>query len=233
MIELNDIRFSWSGQSELVLQIQALNVADHEKVFIKGPSGSGKTTLLNLIAGVLVPQSGTIRVLNTPLQSLSSIRRDRFRSDHMGFIFQLFNLIPYLSVIENVTLPCYFSSRRMQKALLGSRTHEDEARRLLSELNVGEDLIHSPVTELSVGQQQRVAVARALIGGPEVVIADEPTSSLDTENREAFLKLLFQEVMAFDSTLIFVSHDPSLGQLFDRTLNLPELNQIPNTTVRR
>lgn len=233
MIELNEIRFSWSGQSELVLQIQALSVADHEKVFIKGPSGSGKTTLLNLIAGVLVPQSGTITVLNTPLKSLSSIRRDRFRSDHMGFIFQLFNLIPYLSVIENVTLPCYFSSRRMQKVLQRSRTHEEEARRLLSELNVGEELVHSPVTELSVGQQQRVAVARALIGGPEVVIADEPTSSLDTENREAFLKLLFQEVTAFDSTLIFVSHDPSLGQLFDRTLNLPELNRIPNTTVRR
>ena len=166
---------------------------------------------------------------------MSSVHRDHFRSDHIGFIFQMFNLIPYLSVIENVTLPCRFSDKRKHKVLAGADSLEQEAIRLLEHLDMAhDDLLHKPVNELSVGQQQRVAAARALIGSPELVIADEPTSSLDAERREAFIELLFRECESAGSTLVFVSHDNSLLAPFDRTIEFAEVNQtelISQTTL--
>jgi putative ABC transport system ATP-binding protein len=138
----------------------------------------------------------------------------------------MFNLIPYLSVMENVTLPCRFSRRRREKASHVTNSLEAEARRLLVHLELSEPaLLRRPVTEFSVGQQQRVAAARALIGAPELIIADEPTSSLDAECRRAFIRLLFEECEKAQSTLIFVSHDKSLAQLFEHTVRLQEINQ--------
>jgi len=196
-----------------------------ERVFVQGPSGSGKSTLLSVIAGVVTPQKGSIRVAGIPIGALGGSARDRFRADHIGFIYQLFNLIPYLSVVENVTLPCRFSSRRRTRALDRSPTVEAEALRLLGELGMGgETVIGKPATELSVGQQQRVAAARALIGAPEIILADEPTSSLDADHREAFLELLFKECDQTDTTLVFVSHDSTLGKNFGRTIRLAEVN---------
>ena len=193
-------------------------------MFIEGPSGSGKSTLLSVIAGVVTPQQGTIRLNGKPISELSGAQRDRFRADHIGFIYQMFNLIPYLSVIENVTLPCRFSRRRRDKAEERSASFEAEAVRLLGKLGMGEtDVMKKSATELSVGQQQRVAAARALIGSPEVIIADEPTSSLDTDHREAFIQLLFNECDREESTLVFVSHDKTLEKLFDRAIRLPSL----------
>ncbi len=208
-----------------MLALDTLTIEAGERVFIEGPSGSGKSTLLSLLAGVVVPQKGQMRVLGEQLERLGSAQRDHFRAHHVGYIFQMFNLIPYLSVVENVLLPCRFSKRRRERALQRSASLAEEALHLLEHLDMADtELLARPVTSLSVGQQQRVAAARALMGSPELLIADEPTSSLDADRREAFVKLLFEECRQADSTLVFVSHDASLEALFDRTIRLAEVN---------
>jgi putative ABC transport system ATP-binding protein len=215
------VRFAWPGASSPVVDLESLTLARGERVFLRGPSGSGKSTLLNLLAGVVTPQEGTLRVLGRDLGALRGAARDRFRADHVGYIFQLFNLIPYLSVIENVCLPCGFSERRRERAMADGDV-KAEAVRLLEHLDMGgASVLGRPVTALSVGQQQRVAAARALIGAPELVIADEPTSSLDADRRAAFLELLFRECEREESALVFASHDASLAPLFDRAVELP------------
>lgn len=225
VIDLTDVHFSWSEDEASVLDMPAFTVNQGECVFVSGPSGSGKTTLLNVLGGVLVPQTGSVSVLETDLKTLSGAKRDSFRADHIGFIFQMFNLVPYLSLVENVVLPCRFSASRKAKAIAKSSTLEAEAHRILEHLGLGsEGLLGREVSRLSIGQQQRVAAARALIGAPELIIADEPTSSLDADSRGAFLDLLFAEVKAANATLVFVSHDASLQQHFDRTVSLQEIN---------
>jgi putative ABC transport system ATP-binding protein len=221
-IDIEAVRFAWPGGRHL-LSINRLAIASGEHVFLKGPSGSGKSTLLGLIGGVLTPQSGTVSLLGTHLNRLDPSDRDRFRGEHIGFIFQMFNLIPYLSVRENVLLPLQFSSAR-RKRLEGSPSG-DEAVRLLRALGLAaNDLLERPVTQLSIGQQQRVAAARALIGRPGIVIADEPTSALDSDTRAGFLELLMNECGACGATLLFVSHDASLSAHFDRSLSMSEIN---------
>lgn len=226
VVRLHDVQFRWGPHDPLVLDLPALEFSRGERVFIKGPSGSGKTTLLNLLAGIVIPRAGTISILDTDLAPLGGAGRDAFRADHIGFIFQMFNLVPYLSLTDNVLLPCRFSRVRRERALARSDTLEQEARRILAHLELDVDEFASrPVTRLSVGQQQRVAAARSIIGAPELVIADEPTSALDTEVRQSFLDLLFREVEAAGSTLLFVSHDPGLEAAFDRTIALAEVNR--------
>jgi len=220
IIELNDLRFSWPGQAGDLLNIPGLMVEKGEHMLIRGSSGSGKTTLLNLLTGISSPRTGSVKLLGTPLESLSNRQRDQFRADHLGVIFQQFNLLPYLSLLENAQLPCWFSNRRRRNAGDVERSVLD----LLAALNVSEKLVHKPVGRLSVGQQQRVAVVRALIGAPEIVIADEPTSALDTDNRNRFLELLFQEADNQGSTLIFVSHDPHIAGQFSRVMEMDEIN---------
>jgi putative ABC transport system ATP-binding protein len=226
VVDLAGVRFSWSAAAPLVVDIESLRVGHGERVFLRGPSGSGKSTLLSLLAGVVTPREGTVRVLGRDLGALGGAERDRFRADHIGFIFQMFNLIPYLSVVENVILPCGFSKRRRVNATQTGGTVEQEAVRLLEHLDMGSsDVLRRPVTELSVGQQQRVAAARALIGAPELVIADEPTSSLDSDRRTSFLELLFRECARAQAALIFVSHDAALAPLFDRAIQFADLNR--------
>jgi putative ABC transport system ATP-binding protein len=221
-VSLEDVRFSY-GRGATVLHVPELRIERGEKVFIYGASGSGKTTLLGLVAGVLRADAGAVRVLDTDLTTLSSRRRDALRAAHIGYIFQLFNLIPYLSVAENIMLPCRVS--RARRARLGGEQPEDAARRLAAGLAI-EALLHEDVTKLSVGQQQRVAAARALIGAPELVIADEPTSALDSDRRESFLELLFERCADAGATLLFVSHDRQLQHMFDRALSLGDLNLV-------
>lgn len=226
VLSLHALSFRWHPRGPEVLALDAFEVASGERLFVEGPSGSGKSTLLGLLAGVSVPQRGRIEVLGERLDRLGSAARDRFRADHIGYIFQLFNLIPYLGIIDNVTLPARFSHRRRKRALARSSSLAAEARRLLGHLDLDQPgLLRQPVSALSIGQQQRVAAARALFGSPELLIADEPTSSLDADRRRAFLELLFAECTEMGSTLIFVSHDASLEGLFNRTLRLPELNR--------
>jgi putative ABC transport system ATP-binding protein len=226
IVDISDLLFRWRAELAPVLALDELSVRAGERVFIKGASGSGKSTLLSLIGGIVTPERGKVRVLGHDLTSMNSRRRDAYRADHLGFVFQMFNLIPYLSVLENVTLPCRFSVRRRSQIGGSDDALQDEAVRLLSHLDIGEpDMLQRPVTELSVGQQQRVAAARALIGRPELVIADEPTSALDFDRRESFLRLLESECEAQGSTLIFVSHDSSLEPLFDLVLDLTTVNR--------
>jgi putative ABC transport system ATP-binding protein len=226
VIDVRDLEFRWRPDAPSVLSIDTFQVTPGECLFIKGPSGSGKSTLLSLLSGVTTAVAGTVRVMGQELERLGSVQRDHFRADHIGYIFQMFNLIPYLSVVDNVVLPCRFSARRRANALQRGKGLEAEARRLLKHLDMDHpDLHRRAVTTLSVGQQQRVAAARALMGSPELLIADEPTSSLDADRRESFIRLLFDECRGVGATLIFVSHDASLEHLFDRTIDLAEINR--------
>ena len=226
LVEIADLVFRWRPSEPVILDIGAFSVGRGERVFLRGPSGSGKTTLLNLLGGVAVPQSGTVRILGTDIPRLSGPQRDRFRADHVGFIFQQFNLVPYLGLIENVVLPCRFSAVRRRRAAERGGTPEAEARRLLAGMKLDvDDLSGRSVSRLSVGQQQRVAAARSLIGAPELVIADEPTSSIDEEARRAFLSLLFDEIGRAGATLLFVSHERSLEAQFGRIVALADINR--------
>jgi putative ABC transport system ATP-binding protein len=229
ILDLKDVCFSWKNSGRELFNLPELLVKQHDHVFLQGPSGSGKSTLLALVGGILVSESGTLKVLGTEIKSLSSSARDSFRVDHIGFIFQLFNLLPYLSIEENVMLPLCFSKLRAKRAGRTKIDQVNEAHRLLKSLDLGEQLAEkSPVTELSVGQQQRVAAARALIGNPELIIADEPTSALDADLRYSFLELLFSECKKAGSTLLFVSHDSSLSELFKRKISMDEINNKVN-----
>ena len=229
LIELSDLSFSWPGHPVL-LDIPAFRLEPGETLFLKGPSGSGKTTLLGLLGGVQKANSGTIRLLGQELGELGSGARDRFRVDHTGYIFQQFNLLPFLSVRENVELPCHFSRLRASRAVQRHGSVDNAAQTLLTHLGLKDPaLLERRADSLSIGQQQRVAAARALIGQPELVIADEPTSALDADAREAFIQLLFTECREAGASLLFVSHDQSLAPLFDRDLSLSELNRAATT----
>ncbi|NQZ02228.1 MAG: ABC transporter ATP-binding protein [Bdellovibrionales bacterium] len=226
ILEIKNLKFSWPGSSAPLLDIESLQVDKGESVFLQGASGSGKSTLLNLIGGVLVPQEGSVEVLSKDLVKMTAAERDQFRGDHMGFIFQMFNLLPYFSAMENATLPCQFSKVKKARTLASGGSVEAEATRLFAELKLGPDVLKMKnVTQLSVGQQQRVAAVRALIGKPEIVIADEPTSALDADIRDRFIELLFLECEKIEASLLFVSHDQSLSSRFDRTIRLSDLNR--------
>jgi putative ABC transport system ATP-binding protein len=219
VVHIAGLRFAWGATP--CLDIARFDVAAGEQVFLHGPSGSGKSTLLNLLAGVLLPRAGELRVLGRSLPRLGGAERDRFRADHIGLIFQQFNLIPYLSALDNVLLPCRFSARRRERAGDVRAT----AARLLRHLDLDETLWGRPAAALSVGQQQRVAAARAVIGTPELVIADEPTSALDAERQDAFLELLLADCAAVGAALLFVSHDRRLAGRFAREVALGDINR--------
>ncbi len=221
-LDLQGLRYRWPGAAGDTLQIDRLQLAAGASVFLRGPSGCGKSTLLSLVAGVLLPQAGTVKLLGQDWATLGSAARDRLRADHLGYIFQQFNLLPYLSVLDNVRLPLRFSRRRAQRAALAGN---DAAERLLAGTGLAPALWRQPAGALSVGQQQRVAAARALIGAPELVIADEPTSALDEDLRQSFMALLLARCAEAGSALLFVSHDLRLAERFERVIDLPAINR--------
>jgi putative ABC transport system ATP-binding protein len=225
ILSLSNVRFGWPGESNL-LDIERFELAPGERVFLHGPSGSGKSTLLGLIAGIHLPQAGHIHLHGQDLVALSASRRDRIRGSEIGYVFQQFNLVPYLSVLENVLLPLTFSSvRRARTAADG--VPAAQALKLMQALGLAAELAGRSPGKLSVGQQQRVAVARALLGHPPLVICDEPTSALDTQARDDFLELLIASVEASNAALIFVSHDPGLADHFSRQLRLQGGGLVP------
>ena len=229
VLEIKNLSFRWKNSDSLLLDMPEFNVKKHEHVFLQGPSGSGKSTLLGLIGGILVSESGELKLLGQDIKNLSRSGRDSFRVDHVGFIFQLFNLLPYLSIEENVMLPLSFSSIRAKNTGKTKIDQLNETERLLKSLGLEDQLAKkNPVTDLSVGQQQRVAAARALIGNPELIIADEPTSALDSDLRYSFLEILFSECKKAGSTLLFVSHDSTLSNLFSRKISMDEINNKVN-----
>jgi putative ABC transport system ATP-binding protein len=233
LLSLDNIRFCWPGQPQPALQIASLQIAAAERVFVIGPSGCGKTTLLSLIAGMVSAQAGAIHFAGQDLRRLSASQRDRLRADEIGIIFQLFNLLPYLSVLDNVLLTAQFSRQREQRAIQCSGSPRAEAERLLQRLGLDAALWQRPVTDLSVGQQQRVAAARALLGRPALLLADEPTSALDTQHRDRFIQLLDEECRDAGTALLFVSHDLNLAGHFSRTLDLAALNKAAATEASR
>ena len=220
-ISIESLIHTWPGQSHATLDIKELNINAGDTFFIHGASGSGKSTLLNILAGVLSIQSGKLKVLGQNFATMSHAQRDKFRADNIGYIFQQFNLLPYLTVMENVTLPCHASKQRERNAIEQYGSVEEAAHYGLTSLNIPKALFHTSVMRLSVGQQQRVAAARALIGNPSIIIADEPTSALDHDNIQNFMETLKQKCSEINSTLVFVSHDRTLAEFFGQSMTLP------------
>lgn len=224
VVSLEGVTFGYVPSQEL-LRIRKLEILRGESVFLRGPSGSGKSTLLGLVGGVLAPREGRISICGENTTAVSAGQRDRIRADHLGIIFQQLNLLPYLDILQNVALPCRFSAQRAKRAASGTGSVKKTALKLVSDLGIDVELICRNVGQLSIGQQQRVAVARALIGGPDLIIADEPTSALDTDNRDRFIELLDAQRKRFNCSLLFVSHDQSLAQHFDKALDLNDINE--------
>lgn len=224
-IELNQLEFQWPGAIHPLLVIPQFSIAQGERILLRGASGSGKSTLLGLIAGVhpIAPQQ--LRVLGHDVGAMSQRQRDKLRANEIGYIFQQFNLLPYLSARDNVLLAKRFSSARQQRLTQIGSNHTQQATELLLQLGLQQADIERPAHQLSVGQQQRVAAARALFGAPALIIADEPTSALDVNHRDNFIEVLFAACAKHNTTLLFVTHDASLAHHFDRTVELADLNQ--------
>ena len=198
-----------------------------EKILLLGESGSGKSTLLSLICATLLADSGTVVIGGTEIKTLSGWARDRFRAEQIGVIFQQFNLLPFGSVLDNILLPLRFAPIRR-------RNCNDAPRKVIElckDLGLPDNVETTKAANLSVGQQQRVAVARALIGQPPILIADEPTSSLDEANQDNFLDVLFEQVRVYNSTLLMVSHNPRLSEGFDRVLHMSEIVNVERAVV--
>ncbi|TPN67950.1 ATP-binding cassette domain-containing protein [Mesorhizobium sp. B1-1-1] len=228
-VRLHGVEYRWNARDPFCLSIGEFEVSRGERLLLLGASGSGKSTLLSLLTGIALAQAGRLEVLGQRLDELSGSGRDRFRAEHFGIIFQMFNLLPYGAVIDNVLLPLSFAPERRARANAAGGA-ESEARRLLSALGLPADIGQQTAATLSVGQQQRIATARALIGSPDIVVADEPTSALDDDRQQDFLDLLFGQIEATKATLIMVSHDRRLAQHFTRAI---QLNDILTTSQSR
>lgn len=216
-ITIKDLCFAYPNRRP-ILEIDEWHVNQAEQLFLHGPSGCGKSTLLNILAGMLPIHHGHIQILGTSIGNLKRHQRDQFRAKNIGYVFQQFNLIPYLNAIDNIQLASYFSKR--------SDSVDQNIRKLLDQLHIKQDDWRKPVANLSIGQQQRIAIARALVNQPAVLIADEPTSSLDRKNRDNFMNILMQATKQEKTTLIFVSHDPDLEKYFNQSVDLTQLNKI-------
>ena len=227
LLQIENLNYAWPADPNPVIADLSLTLDRGEKVFLAGASGSGKSTLLALIGGLVLADSGRINIAGQSLNALSRSARDRFRADHLGVIFQQFNLLPWLDVLGNVGLGCHFSARRRKR----TGPIRSAAEALLQAMDLDPLLWHRRADHLSVGQQQRVAAARALIGQPELVLADEPTSALDRDRRDAFLSLLFHEAERAGSALLFVSHDRELAERFDRTVELTDINRAATSAA--
>ncbi|MEM6732949.1 MAG: ABC transporter ATP-binding protein [Myxococcota bacterium] len=228
VIAASELQFRYARQNTWQLDIPQFHVPAGEHTYVFGPSGCGKTTLLQLIAGVLAPNQGSLQILGESLHT--GRRRDQRRAELMGFVFQSFNLVPHLSAVDNIVLPCRFAPQRRSRAIGNGGSLIDEAHRLLERLGLSATLGERKPSELSVGQQQRVAVARALIGRPPLIVCDEPTSALDPEARDRFVELLLDECAAADSTAVVVSHDPSIRGAFRASY---DLTPLPEKSVLR
>lgn len=222
MIKIENLKFKYSTSSQLILDIPQFHMKMGEKIFLYGPSGCGKSTFLEVLAGINSPNEGKVEINQQDIVRMSSAEKDLFRADNMGYIFQSFNLIPYLNVKENITLPLYFSEKKRSRVALS--VEDSTVLEICKFLGI-DYLLTRSVIELSVGQQQRVAAARAIMGQPALILADEPTSALDFNHREKFINLLFSLCNKFNTSVLFVSHDRSLENQFDRSISLFEINK--------
>jgi len=217
LVSVTDLKFKYPDQSSWVLDIKTFSISVREKIFLYGPSGCGKSTLLEVLSGILAPQAGQVHVANFELEKMSATEKDSYRAENLSYIFQSFNLIPYLSAKDNILLPLGFSKNQTKKA------SDDELLYLTNKLGIS-NLLEKKPSALSVGQQQRVAAARALICKPKLILADEPTSALDQDRREKFIEVFFELTSKNQTSVIFVSHDKTLASLFDRSVNFFDIN---------
>lgn len=215
MIQLEDVNFEYRS-GEFRLGVPEFIVTRGEKVAVIGPSGSGKTTLLNLIAGIFVPLSGRVNVDRTAVNTLNDSDRRDFRIRKVGFVFQDFELLDYLTVMDNILHPY-----RITGALELTKEVKDRATGLAADMGIG-DKLNRGAKNLSQGEKQRAAICRALLPQPKVILADEATGNLDPENKTRILDLLFQRVEENNATLLAVTHDHELLRRFDRVVNFRE-----------
>ena len=220
ILEVEKLKFNWEKKNSFNLNISKLVIKNNEKVVLLGESGSGKSTLLNLISGIVSPNVGKILINGIQITSLSAKEKDAFRNNNLGVIFQKFNIIHYLSPISNILLPCYFSSIKKNTIDFYKYRAVDLGKSLSIEKNI---LFQKNSKDLSVGEQQRVAIIRALINFPKIILADEPTSSLDKKNKNKFLKLLFKICKQEKTALLMVTHDNSITKYFDKTIILENI----------
>jgi len=212
MIELKDIHFQYP-QSDFKLQIKNIEFEKGTKTAIIGPSGFGKTTMLNLIAGILLPENGTVQFEELVVNKLSENHRRNFRIQQIGFVFQDFRLIPYLNILDNIILPY-----RINSILKIENDTLSKAKQLSNELGLDDKLKKYP-SKLSHGERQRVAICRALLNHPPIILADEPTGNLDPENKRKIMDILFDYVERYNSTLITVTHDHEMLKGFENTID--------------
>jgi len=218
MIDIARLSFQYPG-SDFVLSIAQLSLGIGEKVAVVGPSGSGKTTLLNLISGIIAPQAGELTVAQKNVASMSDSQRRDFRINHIGMVFQQFELVEYLRARENILLPYLINS-----SLQLSRNVQQHAESLANRVGL-EDKLNRYPNKLSQGEQQRVAICRALITEPKLLLADEPTGNLDPANKRKILEILFNECKANQQTLVVVTHDMAILDGFDRTIDFEQFRQ--------
>jgi putative ABC transport system ATP-binding protein len=212
MIQLRDVEFEYP-RGDFELRIGEWSVPRRQKLAVVGPSGCGKTTLLNLLAGISVPMAGTVEVDGERVSAMSDARRRDFRAARIGFVFQQFELIEYLSVEENILLPLLINP-----SLRISAAARERARQLAGSMGLA-DKLRRGVRRLSQGEQQRVAICRALMTEPPLILADEPTGNLDPRNKHRTIELLSDYCDAHEATLIVVTHDTSLLGGFDATVD--------------
>lgn len=222
MTRIQDLCFRYP-QGDFSLQIDHLSIGVGERVSCTGPSGSGKSTLLHLLAGIVSPDTGRIKTCGEELTSLSDGARRNLRIAQIGLVFQDFALLDYLSVLDNILLPY-----RINRSLRLELSVRDRARQLATDVGL-EDLMQRRPTELSQGERQRVAVCRALIASPQLVLADEPTANLDADNANHVLRALDQHAESKQATLIVVTHDQSMIPRFDRNIDMSSLGNSAST----
>lgn len=217
MIDIRSLQFSYHNNS-FRLSIPELTVRRGENIAVIGPSGTGKTTLLSLMAGILVPNEGTINIDDVQVSALNDNARRDFRITNVGFVFQDFQLLDYLSVLDNILHPY-----RITGALILNKQTRDMARHLAHKMGIEDKLRRRP-NDLSHGEKQRVAICRALLPNPNLILADEATGNLDPENKIRILDLLFQSVEDHNTTLLAVTHDHELLKRFDRTVDFQDFH---------
>jgi putative ABC transport system ATP-binding protein len=223
MIEVRDLEFRY-GEGEFRLSVPELDVDGGSKTACVGPSGSGKTTLLNLIAGIITPQQGHVVTNGVAVSQLSDAERRRFRVTNVGLVFQEFELLEYLSVLDNILLPY-----RINPALKMDSSVRERALTMAEQMGIGDKLRRHP-GKLSQGERQRVAVCRAVLPEPVLLLTDEPTGNLDPANKERVLDLILEQVAQSGATLVTVTHDHDLLDRFDRTIDIKDYGVIGGRT---
>lgn len=218
MVRIENLTFGY-GADGFQLRVPKFSLDDGERVAVVGPSGSGKTTLLNLIAGILTPLAGRINVAGTEVSSLSDAERRRFRASRIGFVFQDFALLDYLSARQNIYYPY-----RITSALALDDEARDRAERLASACGIGDKLDRHP-SALSQGEQQRVAICRALVTQPKLILSDEATGNLDPDSKARILDLLFEQALEAGAAVLAVTHDHELLPRFERVLDFAQFRE--------